>query len=137
MRILEDYRKNKGNSKGRLIVILWRIFSYGYRLWLFKSLSKLLNFIFIDILFGIEIPLSVEIQGGFQIYHGRGVVIHSEAIIGKNFVIRQGCTVGKFYRNGSAPIIGADVSMGAYSMILGGVIVSDKKNIFPGRIVHE
>jgi serine O-acetyltransferase len=78
---------------------------------------------------GIEIPRSAEIGPGILIHHFGGIVIHPLAKIGRNLTIRQGVTIGSRYDMDDVPIIGNDVTVGAYGQILGEIHVGDGAKI--------
>lgn len=44
--------------------------------------------------YGIEIPYCTKISEGLYISHGGGIVINGHAVIGKNFTLSQGVTIG-------------------------------------------
>ena len=73
---------------------------------------------------------SAVVGRGFHICHPVGIVI-GDCIIGENFMIYQGCTVGSGMdkvnpKTGSTqPIVGNNVSLCANSSIIGGVYVAD------------
>ena len=70
-----------------------------YRLenWLYKHHMKIFATIIkvgMRIIFSAVIPPSVSIgKGTFFTYHGLGVVVHKNAVIGKNCCIRQHVTI--------------------------------------------
>ncbi len=77
--------------------------------------------------YGIELPFSAKIGRRVTFEHQGGIVIHGNASIGDDCVIRQGVTLGIKNMNDlvSAPVLGNGVSVGAGSVILGGVNVGD------------
>lgn len=118
-----EIKKNPG-VKSKLVVLLYRLASlhakkvvafYPITLF-FVILHKLFN----EFIFGVEISYRTKIGNGFVIWHAYSVIINSGCVIGKDFNIRQCCTVG----GNKLPyprhfIIGDNVSMGVNSCILG------------------
>jgi putative colanic acid biosynthesis acetyltransferase WcaB len=123
----------------------------GYIFWIFFKTSqfftknivlKILGFpirIFYKILFnwifGIDIPDSTKIGKGFNVYHGQGLVINSQTIIGKNVIVRQNTTIGNSHQNGGSPIIEDNDDIGANSVIIGEIIIGSNSVIAAGSIV--
>jgi serine acetyltransferase len=69
--------------------------------------------------FGIEIPLETQIGEGLFIPHPVGIVITRKAVIGKNFVIFQNCTIGQKHDDSGPIMIGNNVVLGANACIIG------------------
>jgi serine O-acetyltransferase len=73
-------------------------------------------------LFGLEIPLQVEIGEGLEIAHGGfGIVIHSKATIGRRVKIYPGVTLGR-----------ADIYQPASLSKFEGILVEDDVILAPG-----
>lgn len=75
----------------------------------------------------IEIPSSVRIGKGILILHPYGITINSHAVIGDNFTIMKGATIGntKSGKRPGSPIIGNNVYVGLNSTIVGGIHIGD------------
>jgi serine O-acetyltransferase len=84
---------------------------------------------------GADIPLNAHIDGGLQLPHPNGVVIHPDAIIGPNCIIFQQVTVGTREGSPRVPCIGGDVSLGAGAKVLGGIRVGDHACIGANAVV--
>lgn len=97
--------------------------------------KKILNIFYwllfrvIETITGISLPKSALIGGGLRIWHFGGIFINSGAVIGKNCTLRQGVTIGNRTEDGTLPIIGDNVDIGAYAQILGGVKISNNTKI--------
>jgi serine O-acetyltransferase len=75
--------------------------------------------------YGIELPYTAEVGQGVVIEHQGGIVIHGSTRIGDRCIIRQNCTLGvrSVDRPDEAPILMADVQLGAGAVILGRVTI--------------
>jgi serine O-acetyltransferase len=58
--------------------------------------------------FGIDVPASTRVGPGLYISHPGGIVVHSEAVIGRNCNLSHGVTVGEANRGPRKrfPVIG-------------------------------
>lgn len=86
--------------------------------------------------YGIEIPETARLGRRVLFEHQGGIVIHPDAVIGDETVIRQGVTLG-VRRAGlqEAPILGRRVSVGAGAQILGALHVDDDATIGANAVV--
>lgn len=139
----QDLERNKGNTKGILIVLLFRISSYLY--WNKKNyLILLLGFpvilfykLFVEYILAVGLPLSLTVDGGLVIYHGQGLVVHENTIIGTNVTLRHNTTIGckSLNDDGKAPVLADHVNVGANSVILGDIIIGRNAVIGAGAVV--
>lgn len=104
-----------------------------------SSLSIIYRFLYRKArnIYGIELPYTTQIGRGVIIEHQHGIVIHGNAVIGDNCIIRQGVTVGNRYMNRptEAPIIGNNVNIGAGATLLGKITIGDNTNIGANAVV--
>ncbi|MGV6859286.1 MAG: serine O-acetyltransferase [bacterium] len=88
---------------------------------------------------GIELPYSAKVGRRVVIEHQGGIVIHGNAEIGDDSIVRQGVTIGN--RNLSdpfaAPVIGAFVNIGAGAVLAGDINVGDNAVIGANAVVLE
>lgn len=89
-----------------------------------------LNFVLqklIEMTCGISIPESAEIGRRLNIEHFGGIVIHGNATIGDDCLIRHGVTLGNKVGKcpNDAPYIGNNVEIGAGAKILGAITVGN------------
>lgn len=92
----------------------------------------------IRILWGGVIPYQAEIGKGTEFsYQGLGVVIHKQAIIGKNCFIRQNVTIGGGGGPDGLPVIGDNVDIGTGAVILGGVHIGNNVRIGANAVVNK
>lgn len=141
--IRSDIHANRRNWKGVFLLVLYRfahavvdapayLKPFG---WFYIAFYKLLT----ELLIGTEIHWRCEIGEGARVYHGYGLVVHSDAKIGARVVLRHGATIGVKVTNGEAlaPSIGDDVDIGAGAIILGGIRVGDGAVIGAGAVVTK
>jgi len=87
--------------------------------------------------YGIDLPESVKLGRRVIIEHCGAVVIHGEASIGDDCIIRQGVTIGmrSVDRPHDAPELGARIDIGAGAKILGKVRIGDAAQIGANAVV--
>lgn len=126
-----------GNSLGFKFIISFRVAH-------FFSRSKLLRLIGFPILwlykiictfYGIHISPSTSIGENLLIWHGTGLIVNENAIIGDNVILRHNTTIGNSYSGGPSPIIGNNVNVGANVVIIGGITIGDNSVIGAGSVV--
>jgi serine acetyltransferase len=136
--ILQDWDRNKKNTKGKLITFLFRIGGFLYAR---KFLKIILYpyFIFyrliIEWILGIELPWHTTVGNGLIIYHGQTMVVNKNSIIGSNCIIRHSTTIGNSKKNSKCPVIGNNVDIGAHVCILGNIKIGDNVVIGAGSVV--
>jgi N-acetylglucosaminyldiphosphoundecaprenol N-acetyl-beta-D-mannosaminyltransferase len=89
--------------------------------------------------YGIELPYSASVGRRVVFEHQHGIVVHGDAVIGDDCVIRQGVTLGMrdVARAREAPVLGQGVNVGAGAKILGRVRVGDRADIGANAVVLE
>lgn len=99
---------------------------------LYRQLEKHVRF-----KYGIELPYTVELGDRVIFEHQHGIVIHGNAIIGNDCIIRQGVTIGNKNLDApfDAPSIGEYVNIGAGAKILGKVVIGDRVTIGANAVV--
>lgn len=87
--------------------------------------------------YGIEVPYSVSLGRRVIIEHQSCIVIHGNAVVGDDCIIRQGVTLGirREDEPDQAPILGQGVSVGAGAVILGRVRIGDGASIGANAVV--
>jgi len=94
-------------------------------------LPKLINIIFIRLLFGCQISLGAKIGKGSRIgYGGIGTIIHDRAVIGENVLIGPGVVIGGTSKKYEVPVIGDNCEIAPGAKILGPVKIG--KNCIVG-----
>ncbi len=89
--------------------------------------------------FGICIPYNTEIGPGLYIGHFGGIVISSQARLGKNCNINHDVTVGTAYggRHPGTPVIKDGVYIGPGARIIGGVTIGSNVAVGANCVVTE
>jgi len=139
-----DWKANKGNPKGRIITSYFRCaqwFAIRKRqtlLWLLGLPVMVSYRLIVEWLLGCELPAKTRVGAGLLLYHGQGLVINDNTIIGADCVLRHNTTIGNILRDGLAsgsPVIGNNVEVGANVCIIGEVIIGDGAKIGAGAVV--
>lgn len=140
-KIKADLAINRNNTKGRFIVITFRIANYfamhpsAFLRFIGFPIVKFYQF-FVMWLLGIEIPVRTQIGGGLNIAHGLPVAINVDTIIGEHILLRQFVTIGnKSKRDLKSPVIGNNVEIGANAIIIGNITIGDNVVIGAGSVV--
>ena len=130
------FNKFEWNEPSFIIVVLYRIVRWIRLLpkWSFP-LKFILNLFFVpvyaffSIFLGISIPRGAQIGPGLRIYHFGTIVINPIAIIGKNFSIHQGVTIGVKNSYFDQVIIGDNCTIGAGAKVLGNIKIGNNVTI--------
>jgi serine O-acetyltransferase len=72
---------------------------------------------------GVEMPRTAVIGPGLRIAHGGPIVIHPGSRIGANCLIGHGVTLGMRETPDELPVIEDNVTLSAFTQVLGGVVV--------------
>lgn len=98
-------------------------------------IPKIIKFI-IFILYNSILPYECEIGTNTILgYGGIAVVIHKDAVIGKECVISQCVTIGGKQNSNGAPRIGDNVHIGAGAKILGNISIGNNVLIGANAVV--
>jgi serine O-acetyltransferase len=87
--------------------------------------------------YGIELPYSATVGRRVVIEHQSCIVVHGNAVIGDDSILRQGVTLGNktLDRPLDAPVLGRGVNVGAGAKILGAVRIGDGAAIGANAVV--
>ena len=87
--------------------------------------------------YGIDLPYTVQLGRRVVIEHQGAIVIHGNAIIGDETILRQGVTLGNRYleRPLDAPCLGKRVNVGVGAKILGAVTLGDDAQIGANAVI--
>ncbi|WP_052688974.1 DapH/DapD/GlmU-related protein [Williamsia herbipolensis] len=88
-----------------------------------------------EMVFGIELRPKTRVGPGVSIYHGYGLVVNDQCVIGSDVKLRNGVTIGHAHEGGPVPTIGDGVSFGAGAIALGGITIGGGATIAAGAVV--
>jgi serine O-acetyltransferase len=116
--------------------IFWHRFIHPLYRWGLPVIPRLLSHIS-RFLTGIEIHPGADLDSGFFIDHGMGVVIGVTAEIGRNCTLYQGVTLGgtSLHRAKRHPTLEEGVVVGAGAKIIGAIVVGANSKIAAGAVV--
>lgn len=138
---IHDYRANKGNIKSLIIVLSFRVSSFFARRPIFLRFLgfpvRVLYRVLIEWLLGVEIPDTIQIGKGLKVFHGQGLVVHKNTIIGEHVILRHNTTIGTKKGSVRAPVIGNNVDIGANTVILGPINIGENVVIGAGAVVVQ
>lgn len=143
MSIFCDWARNRGNLKGQIILLAFRIASfcsslsrpYVYFTYPYVGLYRVV----VEWFLSVELPWRLSLGEGACIYHGHALVVNDRAKIGRRCILRHSTTIGVATTSssfeGDAPVIGDGVDIGCNVVILGGVSIGDGAVIGAGSVV--
>lgn len=139
--VFQDWKTNRGNIKGRMILVFFRLAvvlrSHIVLTILFFPYLAFYRF-FIEWVLGTEVQWGLKVGSGFRLEHGQSLLISGRSTIGKNCTVRQSTTIGnRRLKDGSlaVPIIGDNVDIGAHVCIIGDIVIGDNVIIGAGSVV--
>lgn len=145
--IYDDLYRYTGH-RSFLLLLRYIFFTAGFRyVFLFRKSSmagSIVTRLFWKILLrrcmlstGIQIPEITKIERGFRIVHFGHIVINPATVIGKNFNISHGVTLGHAEgRQTGSPIIGDNVSIQTNAVVVGKVLIGNNVLIAPNAFVN-
>lgn len=89
--------------------------------------------------YGIEFPYSIQAGRRVIIEHQSGIVVHGNAVLGDDCIIRQGVTIGNKNIDDpfSAPVLGRGVNVGAGAVIVGAITIGDGASVGANAVVTK
>ncbi len=127
------------NTKGRFFIKCFRKSnSISKRSGFGKKFGKIYRAyykVLFNYVLGIDIPDTTIIGFGFNVFHGQGLIISSDTVIGNYVTVRQNTTIGNSVPGGGSPRIGDNVSIGANVVIIGNIRVGNNVTIGAGSVV--
>ncbi len=143
MSLFCDWNANRGNLKGQIVLVLFRLAqaarSLPTPLWWFTIPYLIWYEIGIMWSLGIELRYKTKVGPGLRLFHGQALVVHEGTVIGSGCTLRQSTTIGaKTLADGTTsacPILGEGVDVGANVVILGAVTIGDRAVIGAGSVV--
>ena len=140
--IFQDWSANRGNPKGRIVMVLFRT-AHLLRLKLVTFVLFLPYFILYRLLVEwflcIELPWKTRIGAGFRIDHGQALIVNDNAVFGAGCTVRNSTTIGnRKLKDGTysaSPRFGDRVDIGANAVIIGPLVIGDDAAIGAGAVV--
>jgi len=143
--LFEDLRSQREGllSQGFWALLVYRFGHARYRIpskWVrlpWTVIYLLLNKFVGEMVCGICLPAYASVGRRVVIEHFGAIVVHGNATIGDDCVIRQGVTIGnrRLDQPEDAPILGNRVDVGAGAKILGRVVIGDDASIGANAVV--
>ncbi|HEY3589766.1 MAG TPA: colanic acid biosynthesis acetyltransferase WcaB [Buttiauxella sp.] len=142
--MLEDLRANSWSLRPCCMVMAYRI-AHFCSVWRKKNVINnlwaapiILVYRFVtECLFGYEIQAGATIGRRFTIHHGYAVVINKFVVVGDDFTIRHGVTIGNRSKSNDCPVIGNSVELGANVVIIGDITVGNNVVVGAGSVVLD
>lgn len=142
--IFQDWVANATSSKGRVIMLLFRIanFCSTRKIYYYLGFPYLVFYkILVEWFFSIEIPWRIKAGKGLRIFHGQGLVLNSDVVIGNYCTLRHCTTIGNKQRAGGgmsgSPVLGNYVDVGSNVCIIGNLHIGDHVTIGCGSVVTK
>jgi serine O-acetyltransferase len=142
--IREDFKYNGSSpfSQGFWALFVYRL-GYARKKVPIRFVRKIwgaIHFLFakfIEVFCGIEININTQIGRRFTIEHSGGIILHPNAVIGDDVIIRQGVTLGnrRLSEPLAAPRIGCRVNIGAGAKLLGAIVIGNDVGIGANAVV--
>lgn len=136
--IVQDSKANSGNTKGKIVMFLFRIANYSKRnlfLRIFFFPYRIWYKLFVEWTLGIELPAGLKVGKGLCVWHGQALVINEGCVLGDNVTIRHSTTMGNKAAGSGFPVVGNNVDIGSNVCILGDITIGDNVTIGAGSIV--
>lgn len=136
-----DRQANPRDPKAQMVLIFLRLCQV-----LIKDRSRpslpanaliLLYRAFTEMFLGLELRPKTRVGPGLSIYHGFGLVVNDQCVIGSGVELRNGVTIGHARKGGGVPRIGNDVVIGAGAIIIGDIEIGDGATIGAGAVVTK
>ncbi len=141
--ILQDWSANAGNPKSQLVLAGFRL---AQRVWAWPPGLRWLGWPYLGLyrvavewLLGIELHWKLRVGPGLRLFHGAGLVVNPDCVIGARCVLRHTTTIGRASTAaeppGGLPQLGDGVDVGPHAVILGPVRIGDGAVIGAGAVV--
>lgn len=132
-----------GNVKGRVLLVAFRC-AQRVRKWPMPlrllAVPLLVAYrVTVEWVLGVELPWNLQLGPGARLFHGFGLVVNDQAVIGHSVVLRHCTTIGVAgtlaFGVRAAPRIGDRVDIGSNVVILGPITIGDDVVIGAGSVV--
>jgi serine acetyltransferase len=141
MNIIKELKYLKGNKKGLLFIILFRISHFFATSNIIVKVIglpyRIFYIFFVQWLLCIDVPDRVKAGFGFNIWHGQALIIHPDCKFGDYVVLRHSTTIGQKNDDELPPVIGNNVNIGAHCIIIGNITIGNNCTIGAGTFVNK
>lgn len=137
--LIQDFKINK-NIKSRFILFSFRLCQKITRNKLSTILLSpilLVYRIIIEWFMGTELNWNLKTKGPIRLYHGQGLIINPNTIIGNNCTLRCNTVIGNNGKSSKAPILGDNVDIGVNVCIIGDISIGNNVKIGAGSVVTK
>lgn len=125
--------------KIRILILLWRLAQLRQHSALLSVLLfpvHIIYHLYSQVLLGIELPIAVIAISPIIIWHGNGIVVNPDVILGKHVVLRSGVVIGNDGVSSGCPRVHDYVEFGANSVVVGNVSIGKHSKIGPNAFVN-
>lgn len=141
--IKTEYKLAKG-FRLKSIIVLFRLANFYYHGQTFARFLLIpfviIYKIYVEFIYGVELPAITQVGIGLRIFHGVGLVVHKKVVIGTNCILRHCVTIGNKGEDVKAelvPTIGNNVEFGANTVVIGNIHIGDNVTIGAGTVVTK
>ena len=134
-----DWRANPHDVRIRLCLLVFRA---GGRASRARGLGKLPAAVFLIFyrlfLFWfahLELPAGLQVGARLRIFHGYGLVVNPDSVLGNDVILRHGVTIGNGHPGGGSPVLEDGVEVGAHAIIIGAIRIGRGAVIGAGAVV--
>lgn len=123
-----------------------KVFIVLFRLAQLRRVNSILNIslfpihvlyhVYSHFILNIEIPINCKIEAPVIIWHGTGVVVNPNVVIGSHCIIRNGVTIGNDGRSDECPTLARNVEIGANAVVVGNIKIGENTKIGPCSFVN-
>jgi len=134
----QDFIRNKKNTKGLLFVICFRVCNFFSRNIFLKIIGipfRILYVFFIQWGMGIDVIASTSIGKGLVVFHGQGLIVNGDTVIGDNVTLRHNTTIGNAREGSKCPVIENNVDIGANCVVIGNITIGANSVVGAGSVV--
>lgn len=142
--VWQDFRANRGNPKGQMVMLLFRLAQRGRAtqgLMVLPAFLYLVAYrVLVEWVLGVELPWGTAVGPRLRLHHGQALVVNDGSTIGADCVLRHATTLGhvaSVHNSGSssAPTLGDRVDVGSNVVILGPIHIGADSVIGAGSVV--
>lgn len=138
MHVFQEIKQLNGNSKGIFFLFFFRLSAFFTKNKFLKIIGlpiRVLYRIIIQWILGIDVFDVTRIGNALNVYHGIGLIVNGDVVIGNNVTLRHNTTIGNTKKGGKSPVIGNNVEVGANCVIIGDITIGDNAIIAAGSVV--